>query len=399
MCGKKSQKEYQRIFKRVILIIIDGLGVGELPDAYKYGDEGSNTLANTAIKSGGIKLKAFEKLGLGNLLDIKGVKKIKNPQGLYFKMAEKSPGKDTTTGHWEICGIILDKPFPVFHNGFPESFIKKFEKKINSPILGNYPASGTEIINKLGDEHIKTGYPIIYTSADSVFQIAAHEEIIPLKKLYKICNTAREMLKGNMEVGRVIARPFLKIGHKYVRTENRKDFSLSPPRDTLLDCLKKNKKDVYMIGKIEDIFAGRGITKSFHTKNNAHGMRLISDSLKKVRNGLIFANLIDFDMVYGHRNNYLGFKKALEKFDLWLGGFLKEIKYEDILIITADHGCDPTTPSTDHSREYVPVVMYTYGIKAGKLEDRSSFSDLGKTIARLLGVKCNIDGKEVDIFI
>lgn len=387
-------RKIKRVFKRVILIILDGAGIGELPDAEDYGDTGSNTLVNTALKTGGLKLPTLEMIGLGNLANIKGVEKTKNPAGLYLRMAEKSPGKDTTTGHWEICGLILDKPFPTFPDGFPREFIRKFEEKIKTKTLGNYAASGTEIINKLGDEHVKTGYPIVYTSADSVFQIAAHEEIIPPEKLYEICRIARQLLKGDMNVGRVIARPFVKRENRYSRTENRKDFSIPPPKDTLLDCLKQNGKEVYTIGKIDDIFANKGITRSVHSKDNKEGMMLISDSLNKVKNGLIFANLVDFDMVYGHRNDYWGFKKALEEFDSWLGEFIRKIKDSDLVIITADHGCDPTTPSTDHSREYVPVVIYGNSIRRGKIEDRESFSDLGKTISRLLNVDCNIQGKD-----
>lgn len=386
-------QSFKKHYKRVILIILDGVGIGELPDAYKYGDRGSNTLVNTSIKANGLKLPCLEKLGLGNLANIKGVKRNPNPEGLYFRMAEKSPGKDTTTGHWEICGIILDKPFPTFPDGFPKEFIEEFEKRINTKIIGNYPASGTEIINKLGDKHLKTGYPIVYTSADSVFQVAACEEIVPLSKLYEMCSIARDMLKENLAVARVIARPFVKIGDKYIRTENRKDFSLSPPKDTVLDCLKGDGKDVYAIGKIDDIFARKGITKSIHVTGNKKCMKYTEDGLKELKNGLIFTNLGDFDTLYGHRNDFLGFKKALEDFDFWLEKFIKKITKDDLLIITADHGCDPTTPSTDHSREYVPVVIYGDGIKRGKIEGRKSFSDLGKTIAKIFGIKCDIEGE------
>lgn len=380
-------------YKRVILIILDGVGIGELPDACKYGDSGSNTLVNISIKADGLNLPCLERLGLGNLAPIKGVKKVPTPEGLCFRMAEKSPGKDTTTGHWELCGIILDKPFPTFPEGFPEEFIREFEKRINTKVIGNYPASGTEIINKLGDEHVKTGYPIVYTSADSVFQIAACEEIIPTERLYKICETAREMLKGDLAVARVIARPFVRVKDGYVRTGNRRDFSLPPPKDTLLDCLKKNGIEVYSIGKIDDIFANRGITRSLHVTGNRECMKELEESLDNFKNGLIFTNLGDFDTLYGHRNDFKGFKNALEGFDFWLDKFIKKLKDDDLLIITADHGCDPTTPSTDHSREYVPVIMYGDGIKKGEIGDRKSFSDLGKTIATMFDVQCDIEGE------
>jgi phosphopentomutase len=380
--------------KRAILIVLDSCGIGELPDAFKYGDEGSNTIVNTAKRVEGLKLPHLEKLGLGNIDDVPGVTPPKNPVANFGKMAEVSPGKDSTSGHWEIAGLILDKPFPVYPDGFPEEIIDKFEKATGCEILWNKPASGTEIIKKLGERHIKTGKPILYTSADSVFQIAAHQDVIPVERLYDMCEKAREILKGKHGVGRVIARPFIGKPGSFQRTEKRKDFSLPPPGNTILDILKENGYDVLGIGKIEQLFAGKGLTQSLYTRNNSDGMDKLEKSMQKEINGLIFINLIDFDMLWGHRNNYKDFAKGLEEFDLWLPQFLHLLKENDILIITADHGCDPTTLSTDHSREYVPLLVYGKGIKSEiNLGTRKCFCDVAKTLAEIFKLKGTENGQ------
>ena len=373
--------------KRVILIVLDSCGVGELPDAFKYNDRGSNTLGNTAKKVGGLDLPNLEKLGLGNIEPIIGVLPQKSPLACYGKMGELSPGKDSTTGHWEIAGVILKKPFPVYPDGFPEKIIHIFEKAIGIEVLGNKPASGTEIIKELGEEHLRTGKPIVYTSADSVFQIAVHEDKIPVNRLYRFCLIAREILTGENGVARVIARPFEGEPGSFDRTARRKDFSLPPPEKTILDILKENKIEVIGIGKIEDLFAGKGLTKSIHTKDNTEGMDNLIKVMIEEKEGLIFINLIDFDMLWGHRNDFKGFAKGLEDFDKRLKEVLNLLKPEDLLIITADHGCDPTTPSTDHSREYVPVLVYGEKIKKGiDLEVRKSFSDVAATLAEIFKV-------------
>ncbi|MFO7152939.1 MAG: phosphopentomutase [Bacillota bacterium] len=382
------------MIKRVILIVLDSVGAGELPDAALYSDEGSNTLANTAKAVGGLKVPNLQKLGLGNIIDIEGVAPIPEPEASYGKAAEKSAGKDTTTGHWEIAGIILEKPFPVYPQGFPPEIIEEFEKRIGTKTLGNRPASGTQIINELGEEHMRTGYPIVYTSADSVFQIAAHEEVIPLERLYEICMIAREILQGDHAVSRVIARPFVGTPGKFVRTYNRKDFSLKPPQETLLDKVKKAGMDVYAVGKIWDIFAGQGITREYHTEGNMDGVDKILQAMREIERGLVMANLVDYDMLYGHRNDPQGYAKALEDFDGRLPEIFAELKSEDVLIITADHGCDPTTPSTDHSREYVPVLVTGKAIKKGiNLGVLDTFSDIGQTVADLLGCEKLPNGK------
>ncbi|MCG0275171.1 MAG: phosphopentomutase [Thermosediminibacteraceae bacterium] len=382
------------MIKRVILIVLDSVGAGELPDAALYSDEGSNTLANTAKAVGGLKVPNLQKLGLGNIIEIEGVAPIPEPEASYGKAAEKSAGKDTTTGHWEIAGIILEKPFPVYPQGFPPEIIEEFEKRIGTKTLGNRPASGTQIINELGEEHMRTGYPIVYTSADSVFQIAAHEEVIPLERLYEICMIAREILQGDHAVSRVIARPFVGTPGKFVRTYNRKDFSLKPPQETLLDKVKKAGMDVYAVGKIWDIFAGQGITREYHTEGNMDGVDKILQAMREIERGLVMANLVDYDMLYGHRNDPQGYAKALEDFDGRLPEIFAELKSEDVLIITADHGCDPTTPSTDHSREYVPVLVTGKAIKKGiNLGVLDTFSDIGQTVADLLGCEKLPNGK------
>jgi phosphopentomutase len=374
------------MIKRIILIILDSVGIGELPDAAEYGDKGSNTIANTAKAVGGLKLPNMQKLGLGNIAEIEGVPPCKKPAAAFGKAAELSPGKDTTTGHWEIAGIILEKPFPVYPEGFPHEVIREFENRTDTGILGNKPASGTEIIKELGEEHMRTGKPIIYTSADSVFQVAAHEKTIPLERLYKMCEIAREILQGEHCVARVIARPFVGEPGNFVRTYNRMDFSLKPPGETLLDKVKKAGMGVIAIGKIEDIFAGQGITEAIHTKGNTDGIEKTMDSMERLESGLIFTNLVDYDMLYGHRNDPQGYAKALEQFDWRLPEIVSKLRTDDVMIITADHGCDPTTESTDHSREYVPVMVTGEMVRKGTdLGVLSTFADVGQTAANLLG--------------
>lgn len=370
------------------MIILDSCGIGELPDAKLYQDEGSNTIANTAKAVGGLKLPNLEKLGLGNIDTIPGVNPNNSSLANFGKMAELSVGKDSTSGHWEIMGLILKKPFPVYPHGFPPEVIEKFEKTIGRSILGNKPASGTEIIKELGEEHLRSGKPIVYTSADSVFQITAHEEIIPVDVLYKMCMISRKILVAEHGVARVIARPFVGKPGSFKRTERRKDFSLAPPSETVLDILKRNDIPVIGIGKIEDLFAGKGLSQSIHTKNNSEGMDKLVEAMKRFKVGLIFINLIDFDMLWGHRNNPSAFAAGLEEFDRRLPEVLDLLEIDDILIITADHGCDPTTPSTDHSREFVPLLVYGRSIRNNmNLGIRESFSDVGATIAEILNIE------------
>lgn len=379
---------------RVLVILLDGVGVGELPDAGDYGDKGSNTLGNLAQAVGGLKLPHLELMGLGNIIPLKGVPPQDSPQANYGKLSERAPGKDSTSGHWELMGLTLKRPFPTYPNGFPPQLIKKFEAMIGRKVLGNYPASGTQIIKDLGEEHQRSGRPIVYTSADSVFQIAAHEEVIPPEELYQICSQAREVLSGRDGVGRVIARPFLGQPGSYWRTERRKDFSLPPPGNTVLDLLKVNGYPVVGIGKIPDLFAGKGLTQTVKAKNNPENMAKILETCGRVERGLIFTNLVDFDMLWGHRNDPRGFVQGLEEFDGWLPNLLETLTPSDLLLITADHGCDPTTPSTDHSREWVPVLAWGKGIRSGvNLGRRESFADLGATISQALGIRGTGEGK------
>ncbi len=379
--------------KRAIIIVLDGVGIGELPDANKYNDCGSNTLMNIKKQIPDLTLRNMCSLGLGNIENCNNLyEKTDFPKGFYGKLAEHSAGKDTTTGHWEISGIWLEKPFPTYPKGFPKEIIDEFEKQIGRKILANYPASGTEIIAKLGDQHVKTGSPIVYTSADSVFQIAAHEDIIPVPELYKICETARNILTGEHSVARVIARPFTGTSGNYTRTKNRKDFSLSPVSKTLLDSISEQNMKVKAVGKIEDIFCNKGITDSVHTTNNADGIEQTIKYLKEDFEGLIFTNLVDYDMLYGHRNNVSGFADALEYFDNKLPEILAAMKEDDILFITADHGCDPTRPSTDHSREYIFLLGYGKKITPVNIHTRSTYSDIAKTISEYLGIDANLKG-------
>lgn len=362
---------------RAIIIVLDSVGIGELPDADRYNDQGSNTLGNLANALGGLNLPNLARLGLGNISPVKGVEPALFPTASFGKMLEASAGKDTTTGHWELMGIITEKAFPTYPDGFPRDLIESFEKAASTKVLGNKPASGTEIINELGKSHMETGFPIVYTSVDSVFQIAAHEDIIPVEKLYKLCETARNLVS----TARVIARPFIGRPGAFKRTEKRKDFSIRPSKLTLLDKINSTLG----IGKIYDIFSGQGITDSIHTKNNLEGIQKTIHAIRDdKRHKLIFTNLLDFDMLYGHRNDINGFYKALKEFDTCLPVIQKAMRKTDILIITADHGCDPTTPSTDHSREYVPLLVYGTGINPGiNLGTRKSFSDAGQTLAEL----------------
>lgn len=374
--------------KRAIVIVMDSVGMGELPDAARYGDEGSNTLGNIAAQVKDFRLPNLEKLGLGNIDGMVGFEKCHRPVGSFGRMHEKSSGKDTTTGHWEIMGIIMSNPFPTYPDGFPEGIIKKLEEAIGSPVLGNIPASGTEIIQDLGQKHMETGYPIVYTSADSVFQIAAHEEIIPVKKLYEICTAVRGILTGDHAVGRVIARPFIGKPESFQRTDRRRDFSLDPIHETVLDNAVEKGLEVKAVGKISDIFNGRGITQSIHTHGNMDGVDKTIEYIEEDFEGIIFTNLIDFDMLYGHRNDVDGYAQALRELDARIPEIVGAMEEDDILIITADHGCDPTTPSTDHSREYVPLLVYGEKLKQGvNLGTRETFADVGASIAQYLETK------------
>ena len=381
--------------KNFFIIILDGVGVGELPDAADYGDTGSNTLSNIANAVGGLNLPNLEKMGLGNIENIKGVKKTDQPIASFGKMKEISKGKDSTTGHWEISGLYVDTDFSYFPDGFQKELTDKFLEKTNCKgFLGNKAASGTEIIKELGDEHIATGYPIIYTSADSVFQIAAHEDVIPLERLYEICSiTRKDVLTEPLIVGRVIARPFLGKSGNYTRTTNRRDFSLNPPQDTILDYLYKNKINTVAIGKINDLFNYRGINVKEKTKSNAEGCEKLIEYTNRTFNSLIFANLVDFDVYYGHRNNPEGFYEALKEFDNFLPTFLSKLDENDIVLITADHGNDPTTPSTDHSREYVPLIVFNKNKKGNNLGVRETFSDVGKTVADFFAIDNTLEGE------
>ncbi len=372
--------------RRVILIVLDSVGAGEAPDAAAYGDVGSNTLGNIAAAMGGLHLPNLQKLGLGNILPLAGVPAMAEPAGAFGRMQEISCGKDTTAGHWELAGTPLLNPLPTYPHGFPAELLAEFERQIGRGTLGNIPASGTVIIEQLGEEHLRTGKPIVYTSADSVFQIAAHEEIIPLPQLYEMCQIARRLLVGEHGVGRVIARPFVGQPGSFKRTANRRDFSLPPPAGNLLETVQTAGLPVVAIGKIHDIFADRHIDFSYPTKDNADGMQTILATMAKHSTGLIWANLVDFDMQFGHRNDVAGYAAALEAFDAWLPQLLAQLQPADLLLITADHGNDPTTSSTDHSREYVPVLASGAMVAGGRdLGIRPSFADLGATAADYLG--------------
>ncbi len=373
------------MINRVVIIVLDSVGIGELPDAHKFKDEGSNTLVNTALAVGGLNVPNLESFGLGKIDNIKGVSEDIDEKAFYGKMIEMSAAKDTTSGHWEIMGVITEKPFPTYPDGFPDEVIEQFTKSIGRSILGNKTASGTEIIKELGEEHIKTGSPIVYTSADSVFQIAACEDIIPIETLYEICERAREILTGKHNVSRIIARPFIVENGIYTRTERRRDFSIPPPEKTILDKTVESGYKIVGVGKIGDIFAHRGLTKEIHATNNSEGILKTIECIKEDFKGIIFTNLIDFDMQYGHRNNPKGYAGALESFDRNLPEIVDSLKADDLLIITADHGCDPTTPGTDHSREYVPLLVFGKRLnKQRSLGIRKSFADIGATVSEAL---------------
>jgi phosphopentomutase len=375
-------------FKRVILIVLDGAGIGEMPDALDWGDKGSDTFGHI-LDSREVRLPNLQRYGLGNIRPLRNVSPSDKPEGSYGRCALRSNGKDTTTGHWEMAGIILERAFPTYPNGFPAVIIDRFVKETGVPgILGNIPASGTEIIKELGDEHVRSRKPIVYTSADSVFQIAAHEEVIPLPNLYEICETARNILRGEHEVGRVIARPFLGISGSYFRTENRHDYAVPPPRENLLLALRDEGLDVVCIGKIASIYDSNGVTKDLTAKNNEQSINQTITALREESRGLIFSNLVDFDMLYGHRRDTEGFARALEHFDNRLPEIEAAMREDDLMIITADHGNDPTFPGTDHTREYAPLLVYGKSARPGvKLGTRESLSDIGQTIAENFGLR------------
>ncbi|MBU5306608.1 phosphopentomutase [Clostridioides mangenotii] len=374
---------------RVIWIIIDSVGIGELPDADKFGDVGANTIGNIVKSQGDINMPNIVDMGIGNIDGVDFLEKADKPAAAFGKCAEISQGKDTTTGHWEMAGIVVDKPFKTFPNGFPKDIIDEFEKQTGRKVVGNKPESGTVILDELGEHQIKTGDAIVYTSADSVLQIAAHEEIIPLEELYNMCKIARKIMSGDNAVARIIARPY--IGNKkgsFERTSNRRDYSVDPFKTTVLDNIKGSGLDVIAVGKIEDIFNGKGITEAVHTKDNMDGVDKTIKYIKSNNRGLIYTNLVDFDSKYGHRRDPKGYKKAIEEFDARLPEIIEAMKEDDILIINSDHGNDPTYKGTDHTREYIPVLIYGDRIKKGvNLGVRSSFCDIGATIADILGVE------------
>jgi phosphopentomutase len=374
-------------FERVIWIVLDSVGIGELPDAGDYGDVGRDTLGHVA-RSRPLGLTNLVRLGLANIKPLDHLSPPPHPIGNFGKGTTVSPGKDTTTGHWEMAGIWLDQAFPVYPHGFPPALIQEFERRIGRQTLGNKPASGTEVIKELGEEHVRTGFPIVYTSGDSVFQIAAHEDVIPIAELYRMCEIARALLDGPNRVGRVIARPFTGPSGSFRRTERRHDYAVEPPRPMLLDVLADHGIPVFGVGKIHDIYNGRGVGDYVTTKNNSDGMAKLAEALLRQSRGLIFANLVDFDMLYGHRKDVEGFARSLEEFDVLLGPLLSSLRPSDLLLITADHGCDPdpVNPTTDHSREYVPILAYHPGSPGGaNLGIRSTLADMGQTIADNFG--------------
>lgn len=378
---------------RVILIVLDGLGVGALPDAGKYGDVGSDTLGHIADSVGGLDLPNLEKMGLGRLGSFQGISPVGNPNGYFGRMAERSAGKDTIIGHWEMMGVVTKEPFPTYPKGFPREVLAPFEAAIGRSVIGNCVASGTDIINTLGKQHVKTASPIVYTSADSVFQLAAHEDVISPTDLYDICLTARGLLSPPHHVARVIARPFVGEVGCFKRTERRRDFALPPPSATLLDRIEEQAIPVVGIGKIEDIFSGKGISEAIHTHDNADGIDQTIRSLERMDSGLIFTNLVDFDMLYGHRNDPLGYAEALRVFDRRLPEINSKMLKDDFLIVTADHGNDPLFPGTDHTREYVPLLVGRGAGRLGKdVGTRESFADLGQTLAEIFQVEALLHG-------
>ena len=378
---------------RTFLVVIDSFGIGAMPDAEKFGDIGSDTYGNIVCETG-LELENFAALGLNNIDGVakafnngRAIIPVKNPKAAYGRLSEKTFAKDTTAGHYEIAGLVLEHPFRVFPNAFPKDVVDDLEKATGVRFLGNEVASGTEIIQRLGEEHLRTGYPILYTSQDSVLQIAADTSVIALENLYCICEKAREVMQGDRAVGRVIARPFIHANGKFTRTEDRKDFALEPPGETLLDRFSKAGIPVTAVGKIKDIFDGRGISESFHTGNNTQGLAVLQDLIKSSQDGLLFVNLVDTDMLYGHRNNVVGYAAALKEIDENLPMMEKNLKAGDVLIITADHGCDPTTPSTDHSREYVPLLIYGQDVPAVNLGTLCGFDNIADYIARRHGLR------------
>lgn len=379
------------MIKRVFLIVIDSLGIGELPDAAAYGDEGSNTLVAIA-KSEKFFAPNLTSLGLFNIVGLEGERSVESPLGSFARLAEKSKGKDTTTGHWEIAGCISEQAMPTYPEGFPDEITEEFERRTGRKAICNKPYSGTEVIKDYGEEHTRTGDLIVYTSADSVFQVAAHVDVVPLDSLYAYCRIAREILTGKHAVGRVIARPFAGE-YPFVRTTGRHDYSLQPHKTTMLDILQKNNYETISVGKINDIFAGRGISEGHPIRNNDHGMEVTITLQNRDFTGLCFVNLVDFDMVYGHRNDIDGYANAATEFDVHLGEFIAKMKDKDVLIITADHGCDPSTPSTDHSREYVPMLICGKDIKSGvNLGIRDSYSDIAATILDMFNLPKETEG-------
>ncbi len=374
-------------FRRIIWIVLDSVGIGALPDAAEYGDVGRNTLGHIA-ESRAVEIPNLVRMGLANIAPLAHQTAAATPIGAYGKGATHSPGKDTTTGHWEMAGVWLSQAFPVYKHGFPADLMAEFERQIGRKTIGNKPASGTEIIKELGEEHVRTGKPIVYTSGDSVFQIAAHEEVIPIEELYRMCEIARKLLDGPHRVGRVIARPFTGTAGNFTRTSRRHDYAVDPPKPMLMDILAEKRVPVLGIGKIHDIYNGRGVDDYVTTVSNEDGMKKITEAVRRRPEGLIFCNLVDFDMLYGHRKDVEGFAKSLEEFDRLLGGFLLQLEKNDLLMITADHGCDPDPrwETTDHSREYVPILAYSPGSGAGvNLGIRETLADMGQTVAENFG--------------
>ncbi|MBE6788891.1 MAG: phosphopentomutase [Ruminococcaceae bacterium] len=379
--------------KRVFLIVLDSVGAGALPDAKKFGDSADVNTIKRISASEKFNCPNLKKLGLFNIEGLEDIGKIDKPLAAAFKMAERSMGKDTTTGHWEIAGLVSERPMPTYPNGFPKEILDEFSKKTGRGVLCNKPYSGTQVISDYGDEHIKSGDLIVYTSADSVFQIAAHEDVVPIEKLYEYCEIAREILKGEHAVGRVIARPFVTENGEFKRTANRRDFSLLPPKDTLLDLVKKEGKSVIAVGKISDIFAGKGVTEKIATHSNSEGMEKTLEIAGRDFEGLCFVNLVDFDMLYGHRQDIDGYAAALSEFDAWLPSFLEKMTSDDILLITADHGCDPGDEHTDHTREYTPLLVCSEAVKGGYFGKREGFCDIAASICELLGIEQKCEGE------
>lgn len=372
--------------RAVTVVVLDSVGIGGAPDAADFGDEGSATLQHVADAVGGLDVPNLARWGLGAIVDVAGVDPPAAPEAAFCALTQRSPGKDTTTGHWELMGVVLERPFPTYPSGFPGDVIAAFERAAGVTVMGNEVASGTEIISRLGERHLETGHPIVYTSADSVFQIAAHVGVIPLERLYELCRIARALLVGEHEVGRVIARPFAGPPGAFERTPDRHDFSVEPTAPTALDDISSAGLEVRGVGKIFDIFAGRGVTSSVTTRNNDDGIDKLIEEMGRITEGLVFANLVDFDQAYGHRNDPRGYAAALEDFDRRLPEIVAALREDGVLIVTADHGNDPTTPSTDHSRERVPLLVFGHGLATGPLPQPAYFSALGATVLELLGL-------------